>query len=64
MSNYKRKKPRTKVKCIMCTSGRHGNSLRDHFGKSSEVNKKKIQIQKMKEQLDEQDSHEEDAAQP
>lgn len=23
MANHKRKKPRTKVRCILCTSGRH-----------------------------------------
>lgn len=27
MGNYKRKKPRTQVKCVLCTPHREGNSL-------------------------------------
>ena len=26
MANYKRKKPRTQVKCVLCTDNRNGNS--------------------------------------
>ena len=28
MANYKRQKPRTKVRCTMCTDGRGGNSAK------------------------------------
>jgi len=27
--NHKRKKPRTKVRCRLCTDARNGNSLKD-----------------------------------
>lgn len=29
MSHHKRKKPRRKVKCRICTDNRYGNSLKD-----------------------------------
>lgn len=42
MSNYKRKKSRKQVKCVNCTDGRQGNSMKDLYGRSSVILKKKI----------------------
>lgn len=48
MANYKRKKPRTQIRCHMCTDARQGNNTTSESGED-----KKLKIRKdiTKEQL-------------
>lgn len=43
MANFKRKKPRSQVKCLLCTSGRLAkNSLSKGVGRGGRANQRKF----------------------
>lgn len=42
MANYKRKKPRSQVRCILCTSGRHVKGGVSVAGRGGRANQPKF----------------------